>query len=164
MASYGSLVHKLFELMFKKRIRDPHSLKVETEIALAKSLDTKEFTAAFEEVNTCLENSDIKALFKHESGKILLNEIPVAVTYENKMHYQIIDCLVISKNMNWIIDFKTTPQITIETMYKKAAEYKKQISSYVAAVKTLFPKKEIRASILFTAIAAIYDYNLNELD
>ena len=164
MASYGSLVHKLFELMFKKRIRDPHSLKVETEIALAKSLDTKEFTAAFEEVNTCLENSDIKALFKHESGKILLNEIPVAVTYENKMHYQIIDCLVISKNMNWIIDFKTTPQITIETMYKKAAEYKKQISSYVAAVKTLFPKKEIRASILFTAIAAIYDYNLDELD
>ena len=164
LASHGTLVHKLFELILTKRIQDPLSLKINSEIALTKSFEEKEFEAAMEEVNACLENSDIKALFKQESGKIILSEIPVAVAHDNKVHYQIIDCLILSKNMNWIIDFKTTSNITIETMNKKVAEYKKQISNYVAAVNILFPNKKIRASILFTAIAAIYDFDINELN
>ena len=43
-------------------------------------------------------------------------------------------------------------------MQEHAQQYQTQISTYVYAVKKLYPEKTVRASILFTSIPALYDF------
>ncbi len=162
-ASHGTLVHKIFELMIMNGLQISQSLKAQAEIALGERLEVKEFSHAMAEIKACVENPDIHELFEQKPGKIILNEIPVSSFKDNQLQYHIIDFLIITKELIWIIDFKTTSNITIETMDEKAKLYRYQISNYVSTVKLLYPKNNIRASILFTSIATIYYYDAHAL-
>ena len=95
--------------------------------------------------------------------KEILSEVPVSFIENAEVLHRIIDRLIIKKDEVWIIYFKTSSGVTIDTLSDQALQYKKQISSYFSAVKKLYPNKEIRASILFTSIAALYDFETNEL-
>ena len=72
-----------------------------------------------------------------------------------------IDHLIVAEDFAWIVDFKTAPGVTRETMSQQAMQYQEQISNYYTAVKKLYPDKEIRASILFTALPEVYHYRID---
>jgi len=163
LASYGTLVHKLFELLAKNKPHDSEALHRKTELALNKEISAKEFSMASKEVNQCLNASELKEIFTRESGKEILSEVPVCFIENGKALHRIIDRLVITESSVWIIDFKTTSEVNKDTMIQQAMQYQKQISSYFFAVKKLYPSKYIRASILFTSIPAIHHYLENEI-
>lgn len=160
---HGSLVHKLLELMVKKRTTRLNSLKIECEIQLSRNIHSNEFDLAIKEIETCLTNSEIKKLFTKANGKTILNELPVCTIQNNKVKNQIIDCLVLTEDTNWIIDFKTTPKVNKSNIEQISLLYEIQISGYLSAVKRLFPKRINRASIIFTSIAEIYNYDIDKL-
>ena len=64
---------------------------------------------------------------------------------------------MIDDKQAWIIDYKTTREVSVDSMQEAAEQHQDQISTYIYAVKKLYPEKSIRASILFTAIPALYD-------
>ncbi len=159
---HGILVHKLLELLAHTDLEETIPLHTKTESALNKEINFKKFDIALEEVKQCINSPRLKEIFNAKDSEIL-NEVPIG-QYENKtIQYRIIDRLIISDQLAWIIDFKTTTEVNNNTAQQHALHYQKQISAYYSAVKKMYPDKEVRASILFTAIAYLYTFTANEL-
>ncbi len=162
-ADYGTLVHKIFELIDEQSISDIEILKLHVENSIARNISTNEFNSAIKEVENCIQTNDLSMLFNKTNKHKILNEVPICINQSNNVITRIIDRLILTDNEAWIVDFKTTQQATNKNLAQVATQYKKQISEYIYAVKKLYPEKKIRASILFTTIATLYDYKVDEL-
>lgn len=162
LANYGTLVHKIFELdkpedsSAEKLNKEKLKLAVETSLGI--KLKSQEFNDALAEVQRCLQSNDLQDAFKHSDEKEILKEVPISFIKNDKTFYRIIDHLIVDEKSAWIIDYKTSQEVTRDTMHEYAQQYQTQISTYVYAVKKLFPEKTVRASILFTSIPALYDF------
>lgn len=163
LASYGTLIHKLFELIAHDEYQDTNTLRIQIELVLTREIDSEEFSRAIQEVRSCLETPELEEIFVARPDKEILTEVPVCLIENGEVLYRIIDRLIITEDMVWIIDFKTAPDVITETIPQHAMQHRKQISCYFSAVEKLYQNKEVRASILFTSIPAIYDYDANEL-
>jgi ATP-dependent helicase/nuclease subunit A len=166
LADYGTLVHKIFELVEQEgqsnnEKSNNEKLKLSVETSLGIKFKSQEFDDAMTEVNRCLQSNELQDVFKHSSEKEILKEVPISFIKNNKTFYRIIDHLIIEEDSAWIIDYKTSQEVTIDTMQEHAQQYQTQISAYLYAVKKLFPEKSVRASILFTSIPALYDFPAN---
>ena len=159
-ANYGTLVHKIFELFEQKHTRNGSAFKIAVEASLGIKINSKEFENAVNEVTNCLKSTDITHVFSSVNGREALKEVPISFIRNGKALYRVIDHLVIDHNQAWIIDYKTTRDVNTDSMHETAKQYQHQISTYIYAVKKLYPGKSIRASILFTAIPALYDIEL----
>ncbi len=159
-ANYGTLVHKIFELIKPESLEELESLKSKVESFLGIKLLKQEFESAVLEVKNCLESTGLDQIFNSKNGQEVLKEVPISFIKNGKVLYRIIDHLIIDKNQAWIIDYKTTREVGADTMHEAAQQYQHQIDTYIYAVKKLYPEKTIRASILFTAIPALYDFTL----
>ena len=160
---HGTLVHKLLELMLQPISRDSDTLHRETEFSLSKEINPKQFCTALEEVNKCMKSLECKEIFEPNAEDEILSEVPICYRENELVQSGIMDRLIISERSAWIIDFKSTADVSKNTMQKQAIHYRKQIYGYYTAVKKMYPNKDIRASILFTSIPALYDYDTNEL-
>ncbi len=163
LASHGTLIHKIFELIDRDKFQDPNTLRIQIESMLTREIDSEEFSTAIQEVRSCLERPELEEIFVTRPDKEILTEVPICFIENGEVLYRIIDRLIITEDSAWIIDFKTASEVKIETISEHATQYQKQISYYFSAVEKLYPSKEIRASILFTSIPAIYDYDVNKL-
>lgn len=157
-ADYGTLVHKVFELFGQKNSQDYAALKLAVESSLSVKIKKQEFENAILEVSNCLKSTELSQIFNTEDNQEVLKEVPISFIKNGKALYRVIDHLVIDKNQAWIIDYKTTRDVNADSMHDTAKQYQHQISTYIYAVKKLYPEKSIRASILFTAIPALYDF------
>jgi len=157
-AEYGTLVHKVFELFEHKDSQDYAALKLAVESYLGIKIKKQEFENAIQEVTNCLKSTELSQIFKTEDDQEVLKEVPISFIKNGKALHRVIDHLVIDKNQAWIIDYKTTRDVSADSMHETAKQYHHQISTYIYAVKKLYPEKSIRASILFTAIPALYDF------
>ncbi len=164
-ADYGTLVHKILELAEQKHFQnqDYEELKFVVDTALGTTTTSQEFDRALDEVKNCLETPKLHELFSEAPGKEILKEIPISFTNKDNVFYRIIDLLIITDSTAWVIDYKTTSDVAIETMQEHAKQYLNQINTYRNAVTKLYPEKAIRASILFTSIPAQYDFSEEEL-
>ena len=157
-ANYGTLVHKVFELFEQNNSQNNEALKLAVESSLGIMIKKQEFESAVLEVTSCLASTDLSQIFDSNNNQEVLKEVPIGFIKNGKVIYRVIDHLVIDKNQAWIIDYKTTRDVTVDSMHNTAKQYQQQISTYIYAVKKLYPEKSIRASILFTAIPALYDF------
>ena len=163
LADYGSLVHKVFELIDQEQLQNNKKLKLAIESSLGVKTKSQEFENALSEVVHCLQSIELQDVFEKSSGKEILKEVPISFIKNNKILYKIIDHLIISKDVAWIIDYKTNRDVCSDTMQEIAKQYQDQISTYVYAVKKLYPGKTIQASILFTSIPALYHFDIEKL-
>lgn len=163
---HGEVVHKLFELMERDTLPDLNTthpeeldaLYIETGRELGIEIERKVFDAALQEVRSCLEAPALRELFSGAPDRDVLTEVSTGFIEGGAVLYRIIDRLIVTEDSVWIVDFKTSSTVTIETMPERAKEYEKQIDDYVSAVKRLYPDKGIRASVLFTRLPALHDY------
>lgn len=159
---YGTLVHKIFELANMQNPLPTETLQLLVENSISRNISTDEFNSAYQEVKNCFQATELNVLFDNTNEHEILNEVPICFNQNNKAVTRIIDRLIIMNEEAWIIDFKTTQQVSLENMAQQAAHYRQQISEYIYAVRKLYPDKRVRASILFTAIASLYDYQVEE--
>ena len=164
LARHGTLVHKLFEFLDLDQKYNEDELKRAIENDLSIMLKKTEFDGAMNEVNKCFNTKELEPIFKEQVDKEHLKEVPISFIKNNKAYYRIIDHLILNKETAWIIDYKTAHEATIDNLHEEAWRYIHQISEYSFAVKKLYPEKEIRASILFTAIPALYDFDSSDLN
>lgn len=157
-ADYGTLVHKVFELIEQKHSQNDESLKLAVESSLGIKINAKEFESAVNEVTNCLRSAELNPVFNSAGNLEILKEVPISFIKNGKVLYRVIDHLVIDENQAWIIDYKTTRDVNADSMRETAMLYQQQIDTYMYAVKKLYPEKTVRASILFTLIPAIYDF------
>lgn len=158
-ADYGILVHKVFELIEQKHSQNDETLKLAVESSLGLKIKAQEFKNAVNEVTKCLRSTELQHVFNTTGNQEVLKEVPISFIKKGKVLYRIIDHLIINEKQAWIIDYKTTREVSTDSMQDTAKQYQHQIDTYMHAVKKLYPEKTIRASILFTAIPALYDFN-----
>lgn len=156
-ANYGTLVHKVFELIEQKHSQSNETLKLAVKSSLGVKIKAQDFESAVNEVKNCLKTLELRHVFNSTDDQKVLKEVPISFIKNGKVLYRIIDHLVIDDNQAWIIDYKTTREVSVDSMQEAAEQHQNQISTYIYAVKKLYPEKSIRASILFTAIPALYD-------
>ncbi len=159
-ADYGTLVHKVFELIEQKHSQNKETLKLAVESALGIKIKAQEFESAANEVINCLQSTELKHVFSSAGNQKVLREVPISFIKNGKVLYRIIDHLIIDEKQAWIIDYKTTREVNVDSMQETVKQYQHQISTYIYAVKKLYPEKNVRASILFTAIPALHDFGL----
>ncbi len=156
-ANYGTLVHKIFELFEPNDSLDHETLQLAVESSLGIKIKKDEFESAILEVKHCLDSTDLQQIFNSADDQVILKEVPISFIKNGKVLYRIIDHLVLNKTQAWIIDYKTTREVDINTMQAASEQYQYQMDTYRYAVKKLYPEKTIRASILYTAIPALYN-------
>ncbi len=161
LANYGTLIHKIFELINLDEQQEIQELKTAVELSLDTNVHSNDFDAALEEVKGCLNSPELSEIFKQTAGKEILKEVQISYIQNDNIYNRVLDHLILDETSAWIIDYKTTRDVTIDTMPTRANEHLDQINSYCKAVSKLYPQKAIRASILFTALPAIYDFDLN---
>ena len=159
----GTLIHKLFELVAHEKTLEPALLCNRLESAFDKEIGMEEFTAAMQEVKQCLNTPELDEIFTSTPEKEILSETPICFIENGEVLYRVIDRLIITDELAWIIDFKTVTAVKKESMHLQAMQYRSQISSYYSAVRKMYPNKKTRASILFTAIPALYDFDESKL-
>ena len=158
LASYGTLVHKLFEIIGNNKMMQPKQLHKFAESALYVAIDSDVFDRALNEVTRCIQHLELNEIFALETDKEIFCELPVCLYINGKFFYRIIDRLVVTKDIAHIIDYKTDKEVNSDNMQKHAKQHQDQISNYISAVKKLYPNKKIKASILFTALPNIYTF------
>lgn len=163
LATYGNIVHKLFELIEKSKSTAPDYLLNSTKHALGIEIDSEEFKKALAEVDSCIHQKNLSEIFNHDE-KTILCEAPVSYIDNGIVKFNIIDRLIIDENLAHIIDYKTDKTVTFENISLHAEQHHKQLLSYAVAVKKLYPNKKIKASVLFTNLAALYTYDSNALN
>lgn len=85
------------------------------------------------------------------------NEVPIQFKDNGNMVYGIIDRLIIKDKNITIIDYKTHPYINNENISKIAEKYSPQMKLYEKGVQLLWPEYNVTSSLLFTAIASVYE-------
>ena len=160
LANYGTLIHKIFEIIKPDQQQDHHELKSAVELSLNANIHSHDFESALKEVTNCLQSTQLSEIFKQTQGREILKEVSISFIQNDKIYNRVLDHLIIEETTAWIIDYKTTRDVSLDTMQARANEYLDQIKSYCNAVSMLYPEKTIRASILFTSIPALYDFNL----
>ena len=87
--------------------------------------------------------------FKHLFGSNSLAEVPVVGVVDNQAVSGQIDRLVVLENQVLIIDYKSNYRVP-QTINEVPKHYKKQLNSYKALLKNIFPDKVIKTYLLWT--------------
>ena len=160
LANYGTLIHKIFELINSDSQHEYQELKTAVEFSLNTAIHPNEFESALKEVKACLNAPELREIFQIKAGQESFKEVQISYIQNGKICNRILDHLILDNHSAWIIDYKTTQDVDSNTLHVRANEHLDQIKSYYEAVKKLYPQKSIRASILFTALPAVYDFDL----
>lgn len=157
--NYGTVVHKCLEILANKPTIELQALVnlviSETDIRL-NELDIE---AAIAEAETCLNHPETAMLFKPEKHVKIINEAEIYHPVEDILSLSIIDRLIISEELIWIIDYKTDRDVSHANAHEKAQHHQIQLARYRQAVAHLYPETAIRCSILFTALPALVGLN-----
>lgn len=151
-AQLGTVIHKCLEILADSPTISDQALynrilwETEVEISLAQLQPLKS------EAQACLQHSNTAIVFNLESNQSALNEVTVACHTQEKAQFNVIDRLIISENIAWIIDYKSDSDVTTGNMHQHASTHIPQLKRYASAVQKLYPKHSIRCSILFTKL------------
>ena len=157
----GTIIHKCLEILAPLPNLSEQALhnriSLETELEITKS----ELHSLRREAEKCLQDPDTRVIFDLNKNQRALNEVVITHIPESDNKISIIDRLIISNNLAWIIDYKSD-QISAADVDAQAGKHALQLRRYADAVKSVYPKLPIRCSILFTKLPALIDVNCSE--
>jgi ATP-dependent helicase/nuclease subunit A len=87
------------------------------------------------------------------------NEVPVQYLEGEVLVYGIIDRLVLSGNNAYVIDYKTHRSAGTDTLSELVDNYREQMRLYAMGIARLWPEKDVRPYLLFTACRELVAMN-----
>jgi ATP-dependent helicase/nuclease subunit A len=100
------------------------------------------------EASKVFNNPKFKWIFNAENG---FNEIPFMHNKDNKLVYGIIDRMIVENEIVHIIDYKSN-QVDKNNIDSKTDYYLPQMEAYKSAVQKIYPERNIKTYLLFTAM------------
>ncbi len=108
------------------------------------------------EVASLLEAADLRWLYDPTRYRKAYNEVPVQYQSGGRLVHGVIDRLVVTEAEATVVDYKTHAGATRDRLAALAGPYLVQLGCYREAVRLLWPGKPVRAVLIFTACAGIY--------
>ena len=155
----GTVIHRILYLLAIQQ--DQVIQQIHDEFP---QLDEDQRNACFSEANALRYNKTLDRLFDDTLYKKIFNEMPLSFIWQDKQYYGIIDRLCLSNDAVWIVDYKTHRDIDSSTIPKLAETYFDQMHAYTHGVSLLFPKHQLRTSLVSTTAGTCFDYNFSDSD
>ena len=155
--AYGDTVHHLLNLLTAGRLNHTTDLEQARRHCYSLPQDV-DFNACWDEAVTVFTEPSLQYLFDPSLYKKAYNEQAIHVkNSRDKISYGIIDRLLVNDDEAIIIDYKTGQHS--DNLHEAAEAHRQQLSRYRQAVKTLWPDKQTRAAIVFTAHKLMIELN-----
>ena len=152
----GIIIHKILEILSANRALSDQQLLNRLSLETRFDVAPDELIHFKQEVINCLQDKHVKTMFEPGDNQQIFNEFAIA-TPDDEHTINIIDRLIISDELAWIIDFKTQSDVSMDNARQLAQMHAPQLVRYKQAVKTLYPDLPIRCSIVFTKLPVIID-------
>jgi ATP-dependent helicase/nuclease subunit A len=144
----GILIHKMIEDLTKK---DTLSF---SEFCRRNLLDENDdrLSMYWQQAEQCIET--FPEYFKAEQYNQAYSEVPVTYKKDDVIVNGIIDRLVVRDNDAIILDYKTHQVLEVKQLNNYAEQFRSQLSLYKDGVALLYPDKQIKTYVIFTAVPA----------
>lgn len=162
-ANQGTLIHKCLEILSVKPNLNEQQLSNRIFHETKIEISPEELEPLKSEALACIYNANTRILFELAPHQRALNEVAIAHRSGKELMISVIDRLILSDELAWIIDYKTDRNISISTATKHLTNYLPQLKRYTDAVKLLHPHLAVRTSILFTKFPLLIDVDDNQL-
>ena len=155
----GVIIHKLLEILSECNMPADQQLINRISLETDYEVTSDELQQFKQEAVQCLQDANVKSIYELSDKQQAFNEFAIA-TIGNQQKINIIDRLIISESLAWIIDFKTQGNATRENALQLAQTHIPQLSRYKRAVESLYPNLPIRCSIVFTKLPILVDLEI----
>ncbi|MEP0390766.1 MAG: double-strand break repair helicase AddA [Erythrobacter sp.] len=158
-ARRGTLIHALLE-----RLPDvpPHDRQAEAKAWLARraaDLDESMRDEMVESALSVLLNPDFKAIFSDRA----LAEVPLTAQVDGVVIAGTADRLLVTDEAVTVVDFKTTRRPPIGADHIPVGTLK-QMAAYVCALQVIYPRRTVRAAVLYTHTPALFEVSSVAID
>ncbi len=151
----GTAIHKMIELILTGRI----SQGALAQLAAASGHTSRDarFQGWLAEAQAVVDDPDLKAVFQPAPQVRAHTEVHVVCQRDGQEGHGVIDRLLLSPDEAWIIDFKSDAAKDAKQLEACAKRYEAQLREYARFIRTVYPERSIRCSLLFTHARRLYD-------
>lgn len=154
----GILIHALLDRL----TREPAASDEDLLAAAGATVDPDEAAACLAEARRVIAAPRLRHLFDPASCEQAWNEVPLLYPQDGIAVHGVIDRLVLTADTVFVIDYKSHRHAEPGQLRDLAERYRPQLAYYVAGVRRLWPERQVRALLLFTACAEAVELALDE--
>jgi ATP-dependent helicase/nuclease subunit A len=158
-AERGRLLHALFERLPDVAPAERRAVAERWLAGAGQAAVPAERNGLIDHALTVIEDAAHQALFSPEA----LAEAPIAAVVGEQVVAGTVDRLLVTDRVVHVVDFKTGRAVPGEAASVPAAHLR-QMATYAAALGVIFPDREIRASLLYSAGPKLIDLPPGLLD
>jgi ATP-dependent helicase/nuclease subunit A len=153
----GTAIHRLLELLTGGDVAAAPAPPEAVANALDMDRDDPSLAAWWREAVGIYRSPRLVRIFDHRYYIIAYNETPLQYRDGEREVHGVVDRLVIYPDEVVLIDYKTHAHAAPSNLASIAAAYTDAMRLYQRGVQRLWPEKKVRAQLLFTACAELYE-------
>lgn len=148
----GIIIHAILESINN----NPLVKKIECKNTIGSDVSNNDWDEYWNEVQQVLAMDDFSFIF--DTKKHAYNEVSISYLDNGVTVYGIIDRLVISDEIIYIIDYKTHQTVNSKNITEYSQRYQAQLAHYQQAAQRLWPTHKIQSYLLFTHSRLLHQY------
>jgi ATP-dependent helicase/nuclease subunit A len=155
----GKAIHLMLENLACHPESDSEALYRSVAGALQHDPGEPELQSWWQEALRTYHSTSFAELFDPRQHAQAFSEVPVQYLDEDRLVYGIIDRLVLQPGYVLVVDYKTHRSATPASIPALVENYRGQMHLYAEAVRRLWPDREARPCLLFTACGTLAAVN-----
>ncbi len=116
-----------------------------------------DFRSWLDEARRVVADPELDPVFRPGPQTHVHTEVPVLCRTESGEGFGIIDRLLLSPGVAWVIDFKSHATEDPEQLAGIAERYTAQMNEYARFIRIVYPGRAVRCSLLFTRSRRLHD-------
>lgn len=153
----GIALHRALELLTSQISPEIINRLLCTEFSNSGLLDNVIINKIFMQAQSVYMAPSLQWLFDSRQHKWARNEVPMLYQYNKQTIDGRVDRVVETDDALWIIDYKSDTGAMPGNLAQYAAPHLRQLAYYAQGAACLWPKKQIRLGLLFTACGELYE-------
>jgi len=158
----GIAIHRLLELCSPSTAGMPPMTIEQAVTLLGRELsldaDDAQLQAWGREAGMLLERAELQYLFNPDLYLRAINEAPLMYRHQDRFVHGFIDRLVFVEDTIIILDYKTHHYADDSNVPELAEPYRKQMQLYADGIRLLWPGRQPRTILLFTACGEVVEF------
>ena len=147
----GIAMHLMLQSLSAQTLPVTDTLPLAVASAIGREPDDPEAQDWWQEALQTWHHPACAFLFDPSRFDQAYNEVPVQYLDGDVLVYGIIDRLVLSGNKVYVVDYKTHRSAATDTLSELVDNYREQMRLYAMGIAKLWPEKDVRPYLLFTA-------------
>ena len=156
----GVIIHRMLELLTGAERIPPEQLMERLAAEQGAQCQQELLQECLREAVAVTGDPRLRELFDDQRYNACYNELPLLYRQEGRTVHGTIDRLLLEERRITLLDYKTHRSATPATVAALAEGYRPQMELYAAGVRRLWPGRELRCLLLFTACRQLHRLRL----